>query len=121
ENIQETLALNNYRILTAENGASALKICENELPDLVLSDIMMPGMDGYRMLEEFQKNPRTSSIPFIFLSAKAEDADIRKGMNGGADDYITKPFKVKDLLQAVSARLKKKKKTEIIISETTNS
>ncbi|MFO7447956.1 MAG: response regulator [Ignavibacteriaceae bacterium] len=121
ENIQETLALNNYRILTADNGLTAIEICENELPDLVLSDIMMPGMDGYRMLEEFQKNPRTSSIPFIFLSAKAEETDIRKGMNGGADDYITKPFKVKDLLQAVDARLKKKKKTEVIISETTNS
>jgi signal transduction histidine kinase len=120
ENIQETLELNNYRILTAGNGAEALKLCEKETPDLVLSDIMMPVMDGYTMLQEFQKDPRTSSIPFIFLTAKSGESDLRKGMNGGADDYVTKPFKVKDLLQAVSLRLQKKKKVDRIITQAAN-
>jgi len=120
ENIRETLELNNYRIITAGNGVEALKMCEEEIPDLVLSDIMMPVMDGYRMLEEFQKNPRISSVPFIFLTAKSGESDLRRGMNNGADDYVTKPFRIKDLLQAVSTRLEKKKKAEIIISQTAN-
>jgi signal transduction histidine kinase len=118
ENIQETLELNNYRILTAGNGAEAIKMCKNEVPDLVLSDIMMPVMDGYKMLEEFQKDPRTSSVPFIFLTAKSGESDLRKGMNNGADDYVIKPFKIRDLLQAVSTRLGKKKKTEKVINQT---
>jgi CheY-like chemotaxis protein len=76
-------------------------------PDLIVCDIMMPELDGYGVLYSLSKNPETAVIPFIFLSAKADKTDIRRGMTLGADDYITKPFDDMDLLQAVESRLKK--------------
>jgi CRP-like cAMP-binding protein len=79
-----------------------------ELPDLVICDIMMPELDGYGVLNALNKEPKTSSIPFIFLTAKSERSDFRKGMELGADDYITKPFDDVELLSAIETRLKKK-------------
>lgn len=109
ENISELLELSNYDVEAAGNGKEGVKKALSSPPDLVLCDIMMPEMDGYEVLYLLSKNPETSSLPFIFLTAKAEKADFRKGMNMGADDYITKPFEEMELLGAIERRLKKYK------------
>lgn len=118
--ISDFLVQLGYRVSTASNGKDALREIGNYGPDLVLSDIMMPEMNGYTVLEELQKNPVTSLIPFIFLTAKIDQADIRKGMNLGADDYLTKPFRLGDLLTAVKKRLEKKKIIDEKISSITD-
>ncbi|MFK7953387.1 MAG: PleD family two-component system response regulator, partial [Ekhidna sp.] len=107
ENIAELLDLSNYDVKTASDGKEGVKIALSTPPDLVLCDIMMPEMDGYEVLYLLSKNPKTASLPFIFLTAKAEKSDFRKGMNMGADDYITKPFEEMELLGAIERRLKK--------------
>lgn len=107
ENIAEILELANYQVLTAENGKVGVTKAKKELPDLIICDVMMPELDGYGVLHMLGKNPETLGIPFIFLTAKSESVDIRKGMGMGADDYITKPFEEMDLLDAVEMRLKK--------------
>ncbi len=96
----------------AENGRLGIEKAKEIYPDLIISDILMPEVDGYGVLEEMQKDPATSSIPFIFLSARTEPTDIRAGMNIGADDYLTKPYKADDLLSAVRSRLQKKNVSE---------
>jgi CheY-like chemotaxis protein len=107
ENICEILEAENYEVFAAENGKSGLEISRNIQPDLVLCDIMMPGMDGYEVLTFMRKELVTSTVPFIFLTAKNTRENQRLGMELGADDYITKPFTVDDLLNAVSIRLKR--------------
>src|SRR5690606_15084221 len=107
ENTSEILALANYNVLTAENGKIGVELAQKELPDLIICDIMMPELDGFGVLHILGKNPETARIPFIFLTAKTEKSDIRKGMTLGADDYLTKPFDDTDLLNAIEARLKK--------------
>ncbi len=107
ENTAEILTLANYNVLEAENGKVGVELAKNEHPDLIICDIMMPQLDGYGVLHMLSKNPSTSSIPFIFLTAKSEKEDFRKGMNLGADDYLTKPFDDLELLDAVEMRLKK--------------
>ena len=107
ENTAEILELANYTVLTAENGKIGVEIAIQEVPDLIICDIMMPVLDGYGVLHILQKNPATKHIPFIFLTAKTERADFRKGMELGADDYITKPFDGTELMNAVESRLKK--------------
>ncbi|MEP4534402.1 MAG: response regulator [Cyclobacteriaceae bacterium] len=107
DNIAELLELSNYSVSQAPNGKEGVKLAIKELPQLIICDIMMPVMDGYEVLYLLAKNPTTSSIPFIFLTAKAEKADFRKGMNMGADDYLTKPFEEMELLEAIERRLKK--------------
>lgn len=107
ENTAEILELANYRVFTAENGKIGVEVALKENPDLIICDIMMPVLDGYGVLHLINKNPQVQHIPFIFLSAKAEKTDIRKGMSLGADDYITKPFDGTELLDAVEGRLKK--------------
>ncbi len=107
ENIAEILELSHYQVLTAENGKVGVKLATAEKPDLIICDIMMPEMDGYGVLHVLSKNESTSNIPFIFLTAKADRSDFRKGMEMGADDYITKPFDDIELLNAVEARLKR--------------
>lgn len=109
EDIVEILESADYKVLAAECGGHALDISKSNLLDLVISDIMMPGMDGYQLLENFQSNPNLQNIPFIFLSAKSSENDLRSGMIKGADDYITKPFRAKDLLRSVETRLAKYK------------
>jgi CRP-like cAMP-binding protein len=107
ENVKEILELADYEVVTAENGKKGVELIKKELPDLILCDIMMPELDGYGVLYMVSKNVKTASIPFIFLTAKTEKEDFRKGMNLGADDYITKPFEESELLNSIERRLRK--------------
>lgn len=107
ENIVELLELSHYKVASAPNGKQGVKMALENPPDLILCDIMMPEMDGYEVLYLLMKNPTTNSLPFIFLTAKAEKEDFRKGMNLGADDYITKPYEEMELLRAIERRLEK--------------
>jgi DNA-binding response OmpR family regulator len=107
ENVAEILTLANYQVSTAANGNKGVEKAVQEKPDLIICDVTMPGMDGYGVLEELRKNEDTTFTPFIFLSARTEKSDLRKGMNMGADDYLTKPFDDIELLAAVETRLKK--------------
>jgi len=107
ENIAEILELSGYAVDTAENGVEGVRKIKEVYPDLIICDIMMPELDGYGVLHIMQRNPETASIPFIFLTAKSEKTDFRKGMNLGADDYITKPFEEVELMEAIEIRLKK--------------
>jgi CRP-like cAMP-binding protein len=108
ENTAEILELAGYKTFTAENGKVGVETALREKPDVIVCDIMMPILDGYGVLHLLNKNEDTKNIPFIFLSAKAERSDFRKGMEMGADDYISKPFEEIELLNAVEMRLKKK-------------
>lgn len=107
ENTAEILDLAGYTTFTAENGKKGVEIALREKPAVIICDIMMPELDGYGVLHLLRKNPDTENIPFIFLTAKTERSDFRKGMEMGADDYITKPFEDIELLNAVEIRLKK--------------
>jgi CheY-like chemotaxis protein len=107
DNIAEILNLAGYDALTAENGKRGVEIALKEKPDLIICDIMMPELDGFGVLHLLRKNASTENIPFIFLTAKTERGDYRKGMEMGADDYITKPFDDIELLNAIEVRLKK--------------
>ena len=107
ENTAEILELANYKVIQAENGKVGVEIASANHIDLMICDIMMPILDGYGVIHLLSKNPKTASIPFIFLTAKSERGDFRKGMEMGADDYITKPFDDIELLRAVESRLKK--------------
>ena len=107
ENTAELLELSNYNVITASNGKLGIETAKQEVPDIIICDIMMPEIDGYGVLEALSKNPSTLNIPFIFLSAKTEHKDIRKGMDLGADDYLTKPFEEEELLSAIESRLAK--------------
>ncbi|MFM1932287.1 MAG: hypothetical protein RL226_1590 [Bacteroidota bacterium] len=107
ENTAEILELANYDVVVAENGKEGVEKAKSLLPDLIICDIMMPELDGYGVLYYLSKDPKTASIPFIFLTAKAELSEMRKGMNLGADDYLTKPYEEMDLLNAIESRLKK--------------
>lgn len=107
ENIAELLELSNYNVITASHGKSGVFMAKEHLPDIIVCDIMMPEMDGYGVLKELSKIENTRHIPFIFLSAKTEYKDVRKGMDMGADDYLTKPFHEKELKNAIESRLAK--------------
>lgn len=110
EGIAEMLDMAGYGTFTAKNGKIGVELAAKQLPDIILCDIMMPELDGYGVLYLLQKNPSTASIPFIFMTAKAERADMRKGMEMGADDYLTKPFDDVELFNAIESRLRKKTK-----------
>jgi CRP/FNR family transcriptional regulator, polysaccharide utilization system transcription regulator len=107
ENTAEILELASYKVLQAENGKIGVEMAQKNIPDLIICDIMMPVLDGYGVIHLLNKSADTASIPFIFLTAKSERLDYRKGMEMGADDYITKPFDDVELLRAVESRLKK--------------
>ncbi|KST68935.1 two-component system sensor histidine kinase/response regulator [Mastigocoleus testarum BC008] len=107
QNIAELLTLEDFKVVVAENGMAGLQVAESEVPDLVICDVMMPELDGYGVLEKLRQNPPLSTIPFIFLTAKASSSDFRQGMELGADDYLTKPFTCKELLRAVASKFKK--------------
>jgi len=107
ENTAEILDLAGYKTFTAENGKLGVELALKEKPDLIICDIMMPVLDGYGVLHLLRKNEATINTPFIFLTAKIERTDFRKGMEMGADDYITKPFEEIELLNAIEIRLKK--------------
>jgi DNA-binding response OmpR family regulator len=107
ENTADILELANYEVCTAANGKLGVELAKKVNPDIILCDIMMPELNGYEVLQHLRKDKKTASIPFIFLTAKAERTDVRKGMNLGADDYLTKSFEENELLEAISIRLKK--------------
>lgn len=107
ENTAEILELANYRVITAENGKLGIEKALEDIPDLIICDIMMPVLDGYGVLHLMNKNEKLKDIPFVFLTAKTERQDFRKGMEMGADDYITKPFTELELLNAIEQRLRK--------------
>ncbi|PAW94779.1 transcriptional regulator [Mucilaginibacter sp. MD40] len=112
ENVVEILELADFSVLQADNGKTGVELAFKHKPDIILCDIMMPDLDGYGVLYLLNKNPDTAAIPFIFLTAKAERVDLRKGMEMGADDYLTKPFDDMELLNAIETRLKKKTQQE---------
>lgn len=103
--VAEWLTFEGYTALTAEDGITGVEMVLQHLPDLIVCDIMMPGLDGYGVLLEIRSNKLTADIPLIFLTARAAHEDIRAGMNLGADDYLTKPFTRIELLQAIKSRL----------------
>lgn len=107
ENLCEILSLSSYNVIEAANGKIGVEKAVNSKPDLILCDIMMPELDGFGVLRILNRNPDTMDIPFMFLTAKSEKEDFRKGMILGADDYITKPFDDVELLDAIEMRLKK--------------
>lgn len=115
ENIVEMLELADYQVLSAKNGKEGIELVKKELPNLIVCDIMMPELDGYGVLHYLSKIAETRSIPFIFLTAKTERPDLRKGMNLGADDYITKPFEEIELLEAIESRLEKRQRIQDLL------
>lgn len=117
ENIVEILELADFTVYQANNGKNGVDLANKHKPDIILCDIMMPDLDGYGVLYMLNKNPETAAIPFIFLTAKAERVDLRKGMEMGADDYLTKPFDDIELLNAIETRLKKKDLQESFYSK----
>jgi len=106
----DILELAGYQIYTSSNGKTGIQLIKTEKPDIILCDINMPELDGYEVLRILNRIPETNNIPFIFLSSNANNSDIRKGMNLGADDYLTKPFKEIDLLDAIETRISRSKK-----------
>jgi DNA-binding response OmpR family regulator len=110
EGTAEILDLAGYETFMAKNGRIGVDLAIKHTPDIILCDIMMPELDGYGVLYLLQKNTQTATIPFIFMTAKAERADMRKGMEMGADDYLTKPFDDVELFNAIESRLKKRNK-----------
>ena len=106
-NLTTILRLEKFRPLSAENGRVGVDLAKKQKPDLILCDVMMPGLDGYGVIAALRADAETVTIPFIFLTAKAEKLDIRAGMNLGADDYLTKPVAKADLLAAIHSRLER--------------
>lgn len=107
ENICEILELADYEVFSAEDGLKGIQLARQGLPDLIICDIMMPNLDGFGVLKIKSQDENLRDIPLIFLSAKAEKEDFRKGMNLGAEDYIMKPFEDVDLLQVIETKLSK--------------
>ena len=107
DNVIDILQLEGFQVIFADNGLLGVLIARAEHPDLIICDIMMPELDGYGVLEQLRQEPDTSTIPFIFLTAKADNVDLRQGMESGADDYLTKPFTPQELRRAVAVRLEK--------------
>ena len=121
ESTAEVLDLAGYQTFTAKHGKLGVEMALNHLPDVILCDIMMPELDGYGVLYLLNKNQKTANIPFIFITAKTERADMRKGMEMGADDYLTKPFDDIELFKAIESRFKKKQQSAGFNSSAGNS
>lgn len=107
-NMMLILKKEGFLALDAADGATGVTLAQRELPDVILCDVMMPGLDGYGVLAALRAEPATETIPFIFLTAKGEKTDVRAGMNLGADDYLTKPVLIADLLGAIQARIERR-------------
>jgi CRP-like cAMP-binding protein/ActR/RegA family two-component response regulator len=118
ESVAEILELAGHTVYVAGNGKEGVEQARIQLPDIILCDIMMPELDGYGVLHLLGKVPQTAHIPFIFLTAKAERVDLRKAMEMGADDYLTKPFDDVELLNAIESRLKKREQQKEFYSKT---
>lgn len=106
-NLRDILELEGFQSVLAANGREGVAAVQRELPDLILCDVLMPEMNGHEVLAALRADAKTAKIPFVFLTAKGEHADIRAGMNLGADDYLVKPVRVDDLLDAINARLER--------------
>lgn len=104
--VQDYLEFRGYEVITASNGQEGLDRLEEQIPDMIICDIMMPQMDGYSFVEKVRTNPKTNWIPFLFLSAKGQSQDRVKGLTQGADVYMTKPFEPEELVAQVEASLK---------------
>ena len=111
-NLMELLEVEDFDVIGAENGRVGLSLAREYLPNLIVCDVMMPDLDGYGVLEALRRDPVLATIPFVFLTAKAERTDLRQGMDLGADDYLTKPFTRDELLKAIEARLAKQDSVE---------
>ncbi len=107
ENLVLMLEMEGFSVLPADNGHDGLELARRHTPALILCDVMMPGLDGYGVLEALRAQPAMATIPFIFLTAKGEKIDQRAGMNLGADDYLVKPVSKDDVLAAIAARLQR--------------
>jgi len=107
------LKMEGYEVLEAPNGAEGIRLAHEELPDLILCDIMMPDRDGYAVLQAVRTNKITATTPFIFFTAKGEKGDLRAGMNLGADDYLVKPTPRAELLEALEARFERQRLQEL--------
>jgi len=105
ESLVELLEMKSFDLISAENGIDGLKLAQDNLPDLIVCDVMMPGMNGYEVVEAIRKDSRMKNLPFIFLSAKAMEADIDYGKKLGANSYLTKPFRAQDLFSVVDELL----------------
>ena len=108
ENTAELLDLEGYETITASNGKEGLEKVIRMIPDVVLCDILMPKMDGFMVLKRMGEDPDLKRIPFIFFSSKSEKIDIELGLDSGADDYLTKPYELVDLLNSIEKCLLKK-------------
>jgi CheY-like chemotaxis protein len=108
ENLRQLLQLEGYAVLEAADGVSGIEVALSSRPDLVLCDILMPGVDGYGVLAELRGTPDLGSIPFVFLTASANLEDRSQALRRGADDYLIKPVKIADLLVAIKQQLDKK-------------
>ncbi len=117
DNLCEILELANYEVVAAENGKIGIEKAKDEIPDLILCDVMMPELDGFGVMKILNKNPKINHIPLIFLTARSEKSDFRKGMGLGAEDYITKPFDDVELLDAIEIRLKKAEKIKATLGQ----
>ncbi len=119
ENIVELIKFNlereGYRVVTAGDGNTAIALAESESPDLILLDVMLPGMDGLGVCRILNQKPKTRNIPIIMLSARAEELDKVLGLEIGADDYVTKPFSTRELVARIKARLRRNRESEEII------
>ena len=104
--VKDYLEFRGYEVVTAENGREALEVLEQEIPDMIICDVMMPEMDGYALVDHVRQDPRTSWIPVLFLSAKGQSQDRVKGLNTGADVYMVKPFEPEELVAQVESSLK---------------
>ena len=107
QNLVELLNAEGYQAIEARDGEEGVSLAWDALPDLILCDISLPRMDGYGVLSRISRDPATAAIPFIFLTARVEREDLRRGMSLGADDYITKPFSIDEILTAIQTRLHK--------------
>jgi two-component system, OmpR family, alkaline phosphatase synthesis response regulator PhoP len=112
ELVRYNLAKEGYRVRCVQSGEQALAKAGEEVPDMILLDLMLPGLDGLDVCRALKKNPATAGIPLIMLTAKGEDADIVTGLELGADDYVTKPFSPRVLLARIKATFRKRKQEE---------
>ncbi|BAZ29897.1 response regulator receiver, CheY-like protein [Cylindrospermum sp. NIES-4074] len=107
DNILKLLELENFDVVGVEDGYEGILLAKEQIPDLILCDVMMPNINGYEVLTQLRCNPATETIPFIFITALADKANLRQGMELGADDYLFKPFMSDELLKAITTRLAK--------------
>lgn len=107
ENIIELLEIYGFKTINSVNGRDGIKTASEQLPDIILCDLMMPGMDGYEVIKELKNIPTTANIPFIFLTARTEKKEIAQGFLLGASGYICKPFDEKELIDAINMHLAK--------------